>query len=125
MTAIASSTLAPAPVDLTRPRLRARHLLVLLLIVAAFVDIPALTGIGPLSGMGALTIGQAAMTAAVLMALRAYPPRLELPLAPYGGFLVWATLTSVWMPPSFGGAQNWIVYVSFAPGALLDGPRVG
>src|SRR6185436_717623 len=47
-----------------------------------------------------------------------------LPLAPYGGFLVWATLTIVWMPPSFGGAQNWIVYVLFALVALMSGTIV-
>jgi len=105
-------------------RTRILTALVLLLIVAAFVDIPALTGIGPLSGMGALTIGQMALAAAALLALGVYPRRVVMPLAPYGAFLVWTTLTIAWMPPSFAGTQNWIVYLLFGMVALMAGTIV-
>ena len=124
MTVIASPTLAPERIGSPTRRVRARHLLVLLLIVAAFVDIPALTDIGPLSGMGALTILQAAIAVAALLALDGFPQRVVLPLVPYGAFLAWATLTTVWMPPSFGGTQNWIVYVLFALVTLMTGTIV-
>jgi O-antigen ligase len=124
MTVITSPTLAPAQVGSTAPRVRAGHLLVLLLIVPAFVDVPALIGVGPLSGMGALTIVEAAIAAAAVLALRIYPHRVVLALAPYGGFLAWATVTTAWMPPSFGGTQNWIVYLLFALVTLMTGTVV-
>jgi len=123
MTASASPAFVGARISTTLP-VPARHLLVLLLTAAAFVDMPALTGIGPLSGMGALTIVQTAIALAALLALRVFPQRVVLPLVPYGLFLAWATLTTVWMPPSFGGTQNWIVYLLFVVVTLMSGTIV-
>jgi O-antigen ligase len=96
-------------------------LILLLLVVPAFVDVPSLVGIGPLSGMGALTMFEAGITALAVLACRKYPRRLVYCLAPYGMFLIWASSSVLWTRPSFGGLQNWTVYALFGLVILLTG----
>jgi O-antigen ligase len=93
----------------------------LLLIVPAFIDLPSVVSFGRISAMGLLTIVQAAITAAAVIACHSYPRFLLARLLPYGMFLAWAGLSAVWAPPTFGGVQNGIVYALFGLAILLAG----
>ena len=87
------------------------------LLFAAFVDLPQLLRVGPVSGLGALTIIQAALACGALLACRYLPTRVLFRVLPYLALLVWAGMTSLWAPPNFGGVQNALVYLLF--GLLL------
>jgi O-antigen ligase len=93
----------------------------LLLVVPAFIDLPASVHVGRISGMGLLTIAQAAVTALAVIACGSYPKLLVYLLAPYAMFLAWAGCSFLWAPPTFGGVQNAIVYVLFGLAILLAG----
>src|SRR6185436_14874280 len=98
-----------------------RHVIVLMLVVTAFGDVPAMVSIGRVSGMGVLTVVQVAMTVLALAACGTYPRRLVYVLLPYGGFLLWAAVGALWAPNTIAGLQNLAVYVLFGLIVLLCG----
>jgi O-antigen ligase len=91
------------------------------MLLAAFVGLPRRLTLGPISGVGALTLVQVVLLAIGIVGSRAYPQRLVLRLIPYGCFLLWAAASMVWAPPSLEGAQNMVVYTLFAFALLLAG----
>jgi O-antigen ligase len=93
----------------------------MLLVVPALVDIPSAVHAGPLSGMGVLTVIQTAIAGIGVVACGSYPRRVVIVLVPYALFLLWASVSPLWAPPTFGGAQNLFVYVLFALAVLFSG----
>jgi len=92
-----------------------------LLVVPAFIDVPARVGIGRISGMGLLSIVQVAFLGTVLIACRRYPARVVHRLVPYCAFLGWAAFSVVVSPPTFQGVQNGVVYLLFGLAILFSG----
>jgi len=91
------------------------------MLVSAFVGLPRRVTLGPISGVGALTLVQVVILGMGVAGSRAYPKRLILRLVPYAGFLLWAAASMLWAPPSLEGAQNMVVYALFALALLLAG----
>jgi O-antigen ligase len=91
------------------------------MVVAAFGSLPRRVDLGPVSGMGALTVVEVGLAAAALIACRGFSKRLLLRLSPYLAFLVWMSLTVVWARPGIEGAQNALVYILFGELAVLAG----
>ena len=114
-------TLEPAVSVGVRPGIGLHHVIVLLLVVTAFGDVPGLISTGRVSGMGVLTIVQVAMTLLAVAACRTYPRRLVYVLVPYFGFLLWAAIGALWAPNTIAGLQNLAVYVLFGLIVLLSG----
>jgi O-antigen ligase len=96
-------------------------MIVLLLMVTAFVDVPSTVSFGRVSGMGLLTLVQVAIAIVAVAACRTYPRRLVSVLLPYGGFLLWAGIGVLWAPSTIAGLQNLVVYVLFGLIVLLCG----
>lgn len=98
------------------------HLILALpLLTAAFVDVPGRVSLGPVSGLGALTIGLATFAAGGVLVCGRYPLRLVVRVLPYLGFLAWMGLSVAWAPPDFSGIQNGILYVLFGSLLLISG----
>ncbi len=96
-------------------------LIVLLLAIQGFVDLPAYTRFGRVSAMGFLTIALVCATAAAVIACRVYPRRLVFAVTPYGLFLAWVATSVLWAPLTVMGAQNGAVYLLFGLAVLLSG----
>ncbi len=100
-------------------------------VMSGMVDLPRALHIGPISVLGALSIVQVSLAAAVLLAAGIYSRRLLLMLLPYGGFLAWMGVRSIADVPDQNGFQNAFVYALFFVQALLAGtivhcrPRTG
>ena len=91
------------------------------LLTAGFVNLAAEWRAGPVSGMGALTAVEAVLVGGAALLAARYPRRLLGRLFPFALLLLWAVLRSILAPPTFEGAQNALVYLLFAGGALLAG----
>jgi O-antigen ligase len=104
-----------------RTGIRVSHVIVLLLVVTAFGDVPSIVSFGRLSGMGVLTLVQVAIVLLALTACRTYPRRLVYVLVPYAAFLLWAGVGVLWAPNTIAGLQNLSVYVLFGLIVLLTG----
>lgn len=91
------------------------------LAIAAFADLPRVLKLGPISGMGALTIVQVLLMGAAVLACRRYPTVLLQRLTPYFFFLSWVALTSLWARPDMPGFQNGLVYLLFGLLMLFSG----
>ena len=89
--------------------------------VAAFGSLPRKIDLGPVTGMGALTILEVGVGAAGLLACRQYPKWLLLRTLPYLSFLVWAGLSALWARPGTEGVQNALVYALFGLMVLFSG----
>jgi O-antigen ligase len=98
------------------------HLVMALpMLMAAFAGLPRLINVGPISGMGAITIVNTGLAAAALLACQNYPKRLLLRWLPYMVFLMWAAMSVTWDPPGSTGIQNGLVYSFFGLLVLLSG----
>ena len=86
-----------------RTGIRLHGMIVLLLMVTAFVDVPSTVSFGRVSGMGLLTLVQVAIAIVAVAACRTYPRRLVSVLLPYGGFLLWAGIGVLWAPSTIAG----------------------
>jgi O-antigen ligase len=105
-----------------RGSLPALHWLVgIPLFISAFVALPKLLDLGPISGMGALTVAQVILLGLGILVSSSYPKRLLLRAVPYGCFIVWAAISPLWAAPSFQGVQNAIVYLLFGFALILAG----
>lgn len=105
----------------TPARLRAMPLLAVPLLAGGLVDVPRLVTLGPLTGLGLVSIALLAIVAVGLLACRRFPVGLLRACAPYAVFLVWAALRSVTAVPDMAGAQNALVYAVFGGQILLAG----
>jgi O-antigen ligase len=105
-----------------RPRLLLLHRVALLpFAVGAFVSLPQVLRVGPVTGLGMLTVLMLGVSGIALLACRAYPKRLLWRALPYVGFLLWAVLSGLWARPDREGIQNLIVYLLFGVMMLLGG----
>src|SRR5689334_4585002 len=111
-----STSVSPA-----RTGIRLHQVIALLLAVTALCDVPSLVSLGRVSGMGALTLVQVAITLLAVAACRTYPRRLVYVLVPYGAFLLWAWVGVLWAPNTIAGLQNLVVYGLFGLVVLLCG----
>ena len=111
-----STSVSPA-----RTGSRLHQVIALLLAVTALCDVPSLVSLGRVSGMGALTLVQVAITLLAVAACRTYPRRLVYVLVPYGAFLLWAWVGVLWAPNTIAGLQNLVVYGLFGLVVLLCG----
>lgn len=105
-----------------RPRGRGRAwlfggVLVAPMLVAATVDMLRVVQLGPITGLGFVTMLEIALVALTLPMVRAYPRVLVRRLAPWGALLGWALISTAWHVPAIDGAQNGLVYLLF--GLLL------
>jgi O-antigen ligase len=106
----------------SRRQLSALHWVIgLSLLVSAFVGLPRRLTIGPISGVGALTIVQVILLGVGILACTGYPKRLLFRIGLYWCFLMWAMASMLWASPSFEGAQNGVVYLQFGLTLLLSG----
>ena len=101
--------------------LNLHRLLGLLLIISAFVGLPRRVNLGPISGMGSLTIAEVVLLGAGIFVCGGYPKPLLVRILPYWGFLFWAAASALWAVPDFGGIQNGVVYLMFGLALLLAG----
>ena len=89
--------------------------------IAAFGSLPRKVDVGPISGMGALSIVEVVVAAAGLLICGGYPKRLLVRTSPYLAFLAWVVITTIWARPQLGGFQNALVYVLFGQMVLFGG----
>lgn len=93
------------------------------LFLAGLIDFLSLLAVGPMSGLGALSIAETAVVGLVFLFCARYPRRVLKLLLPYGLFLAWAIASIWWSPPNVKGAQNLVAYLLFgftvAAGATL------
>jgi O-antigen ligase len=95
---------------------------VLLLFIAAFVDMPARLGnVGGASVMGALSVVQLFLGIGGLVAIGAWPLPLLRQVLPYALFLCWMVASMAWAPPQMQGFQNAVVYGLFGVMVMLGG----
>ena len=104
-----------------RPLLTLHWLVGAPLFLAAFVALPRRLDLGPISGLGALTIAEVLLLATGLLVCAYYPRRLLLRALPYGCFVVWASISLFWASPSIPGIQNGLIYLLFGLALLLSG----
>lgn len=105
----------------TPARLRAMSLLAVPLVAGGLVDVPRMVALGPLTGLGLVSLALLAIAVVGLLACRRFPVGLLRACAPYAAFLLWAALRSVTAVPDVAGAQNAIVYALFGGQLLLAG----
>jgi len=91
------------------------------LAIAALADLPRIVQLGPVSGMGALSIFQVLLIGAAVLACKSYPALLLKRLTPYYLFLSWVGLTCLWARPDMPGFQNGMLYLLFGLLMLLSG----
>lgn len=93
------------------------------LFLAGLIDLLRLWNVGPMTGLGALSLAEAVLAGLVFLFCARYPRRVLKLLAPYALFLGWAVASVAWFPPGVPGAQNLVAYVLFgvavATGATL------
>jgi O-antigen ligase len=93
------------------------------LFLAGLIDLLRLWKVGPMTGLGALSLGQAVLAGLVFLLCARYPLRVLKLIAPFALFLGWAVASVSWFPPGVQGAQNLVAYVLFgiavATGATL------
>jgi O-antigen ligase len=89
--------------------------------VGAFVSLPQVVRLGPITGLGLLTTAMLGVSGLALLACRVYPKRLLWRALPYVTFLAWACLSSLWDRPDREGLQNLIVYLLFGVCMVLGG----
>jgi O-antigen ligase len=108
----------------TRDKARGLSLLLVPLVVAGLVDLPAIFRVGTISALGALGAAQVVVAAAGLLAARVYPREMLSLFMPYGLFLGWMFFRSLigWPfqgGPDQGGLQNGMAYTLFGVEFLL------
>lgn len=93
------------------------------LFLAGLIDLLRLVKVGPMTGLGILSLAEAVLAALVFVFCARYPLRVLKLLAPFALFLGWAVASTSWFPPGVQGAQNLVAYVLFglavATGATL------
>lgn len=95
--------------------------MVLPFLVAAFVDVPRVASLGPVTLMGALAALLMLLTLGAVLVGRTYPRRLLQLLAPWAMFLAWAALRTAVAGIEVAAMQNAVVYVLFGLTVLLGG----
>ena len=97
-------------------------IVVFLLFITAFVDLPPRLGrVGSASVGGALSVVQLMLAIGGLFAMGAWPLRLVRQMIPYALFLVWMVASITWGPPQMAGLQNAVVYGLFGVTVMLGG----
>jgi len=89
--------------------------------VGAFVSLPQVLKIGPVTGLGLLTTLMLGIMGFTLLACRAYPKLILWRVLPYAAFIGWACVSGLWARPDKEGLQNLIVYLLFGVCILLGG----
>jgi len=119
---------APSPLPTIREAERGPgglHLLervaLLPFVVGAFVSLPQVVRLGPVTGLGLLTVMMLGITGFAMVACRAYPKGLLWRVLPYAAFILWACLSGLWALPDREGAQNLFVYILFGMCVVLAG----
>lgn len=90
-------------------------------VLGAFVSLPQVFRIGPVTGLGLLTVVMLGITGSAVLACRVYPRGLLWRTLPYAAFILWACLSGLWARPDREGIQNLFVYMLFGMCAVLGG----
>lgn len=96
-------------------------LLQAVIVSSALVDLPTRWTFGPISLLGILTV--LTMVAALLVVVRR-PVTAGLPwsaIKPFGAFLVWAGVSTLWSSPTSKGIQNLTVVAGFVSLVFISG----